>query len=95
MLSYNRILPHSYVYISFGVNLPYTLLSQSYSIVQSTLLKRTVTRGEQTALTLESNLTNLERKLDDFLAKYEEPERHKVESVDGNKTRSDADGKRS
>ena len=52
-------------------------------------------RGEQTALALEANLTSLERKLDDFLARFEEPEREKVEAVGGNKTRGDSDGKKS
>jgi hypothetical protein len=53
-----------------------------------------VNRGEQTALALESNLTSLERKLDDFLATFEGPERKMVEAVDGNKTRGDSDGKK-
>jgi hypothetical protein len=53
-----------------------------------------VDRGEQTALALESHLTSLERKLDDFLASFEESEREKVEAVDGIKTRGDSDGKK-
>lgn len=51
-------------------------------------------RGEQTALVLESNLTSLERKLDDFLASFEESERQNVEAVVGNKTQGDSDGKK-
>lgn len=38
-------------------------------------------RGEQTAQALEANLTNLERKLDDFLASFDEAERQKVEGL--------------
>jgi hypothetical protein len=52
-------------------------------------------RGEQTASTLESHLTSLERKLDDFLAKYEDIGRENVEAVGGNMTRGDSDGKNS
>lgn len=38
-------------------------------------------RGEQTAQALEANLTSLERKLDDFLASFDEVERQKAESL--------------
>lgn len=52
-----------------------------------------MTRGEQTALALESNLTSLERKLDDFLASFEESERRRAEAVAGNETRGKVDSK--
>lgn len=39
------------------------------------------TRGEQTAQALEANLTSLERKLDDFLASFDEAERQKVDGL--------------
>ncbi len=39
-------------------------------------------RGEKTAEALESNLTNLEKKIDDLLASFEEAERRKVEEVE-------------
>lgn len=49
-----------------------------------------LSRGEKTAQVLESNLTNLEKKIDDLLASFEESERRMVEearaaspSVDG------------
>jgi hypothetical protein len=54
-----------------------------------------VIRGEQTASALESNLTSLERKLDDFLASFEESERQRAEAVAGNATRGQEDGKKS
>ncbi len=38
-------------------------------------------RGERTAQALESNLTSLERKIDDLLASLEESERLKVEEA--------------
>lgn len=40
-------------------------------------------RGEQTAQALESNLTSLEKKLDDLLASFEEGERAKVDEANG------------
>ncbi|XMA20632.1 hypothetical protein WAI453_013423 [Rhynchosporium graminicola] len=46
-------------------------------------------RGEKTAEALESNLTSLEKKIDDLLASFEESERAKVEEVNaklGNET---------
>ena len=36
-------------------------------------------RGEKTAEAMESNLTSLEKKIDDLLASFEESERVKVE----------------
>ncbi|KAH8648958.1 hypothetical protein BGZ60DRAFT_534816 [Tricladium varicosporioides] len=42
-----------------------------------------LSKGEKTAEALESNLTNLEKKIDDLLASFEESERKKVEEVDG------------
>lgn len=39
-------------------------------------------RGEKTAEALESNLTNLEKKIDDLLASFEESEREKVKEAD-------------
>lgn len=47
-------------------------------------------RGEKTAQVLESNLTSLEKKIDDLLASFEESERARVE--ESNAKRSD--GKR-
>ncbi len=61
----------------------------------NTLLKYTATRGEQTAFALESHLTSLERKLDDFLASFEESERQKVEAVGGTMASGDSDVKKS
>jgi hypothetical protein len=40
-----------------------------------------INRGEKTAEALESNLTNLEKKIDDLLASFEESERLKVEEA--------------
>lgn len=54
-----------------------------------------MTRGEQTATALESHLTSLERKLDDFLARFEDIGRPNVGAMDGNKTSGDSDGKKS
>ena len=51
-------------------------------------------RGEETALALESNLSSLERKLDDFLASFEESERQRAEAVAGNETCGKADSKK-
>ncbi|CZS91268.1 uncharacterized protein RAG0_01976 [Rhynchosporium agropyri] len=48
-----------------------------------------IARGEKTAEALESNLTSLEKKIDDLLASFEESERAKVEEVNaklGNET---------
>jgi hypothetical protein len=42
-----------------------------------------VSRGEQTAQALESNLTNLEHKLDALLASLEEAERLKAAGSNG------------
>ena len=43
------------------------------------------TGGEKTAARLESNLTSLEKKIDDLLASFEESERLKVEEANGEK----------
>ena len=43
------------------------------------------TSGEQTAQALETNLTNLERKLDDLLASFDETERQKVAGLTAGK----------
>ncbi|KAK0119160.1 hypothetical protein ONS95_008018 [Cadophora gregata] len=40
-------------------------------------------RGEKTAQALESNLTSLEKKIDDLLASFEESERAKVDEANG------------
>ncbi|KAL2065023.1 hypothetical protein VTL71DRAFT_4163 [Oculimacula yallundae] len=40
-----------------------------------------IAKGEKTAQALESNLTNLEKKIDDLLASFEESERAKVEEA--------------
>jgi len=40
-------------------------------------------KGEKTADTIESNLTSLEKKIDDLLASFEESERAKVEEANG------------
>jgi len=37
-------------------------------------------RGEKTADVLESNLSNLEKKIDDLLASFEESERSKIDN---------------
>ena len=50
------------------------------------------TRGEKTADALESNLSNLEKKLDDLLASFEEAEHSKVEEANPS-TSSSSDGK--
>lgn len=50
-------------------------------------------RGEKTAEALESNLTNLEKKIDDLLASFEEPERLKVEEANGKLAGDRNDGK--
>jgi hypothetical protein len=42
-------------------------------------------RGEKTAQVLESNLTDLEKKIDDLLASFEESERRMVEEAKGKK----------
>jgi hypothetical protein len=43
---------------------------------------RCISRGEKTAQALESNLTSLEKKIDDLLASFEEAERSRVEGAD-------------
>ncbi|KAE9381385.1 hypothetical protein N431DRAFT_424952 [Stipitochalara longipes BDJ] len=40
-----------------------------------------IAKGERTAQALESNLTSLEKKIDDLLASFEESERLKVEEA--------------
>ncbi|KAH6709370.1 hypothetical protein BKA61DRAFT_119185 [Leptodontidium sp. MPI-SDFR-AT-0119] len=40
-----------------------------------------ITKGEKTAQVLESNLTSLEKKIDDLLASFEESERSKVDEA--------------
>ncbi|PMD52105.1 uncharacterized protein K444DRAFT_621244, partial [Hyaloscypha bicolor E] len=40
-----------------------------------------IAKGERTAQALESNLTSLEKKIDDLLASFEESERQKVEEA--------------
>jgi hypothetical protein len=50
-------------------------------------------RGERTAQALESNLTSLEKKIDDLLASFEESERLKVEEA--NSKRSSPSGEKS
>jgi hypothetical protein len=42
-------------------------------------------KGEKTAQVLESNLTSLEKKIDDLLASFEEAERRKVDGAKDNK----------
>jgi hypothetical protein len=49
-------------------------------------------RGEKTAKALESNLTNLEKKIDDLLASFEESEHEKVDEANS-KRASSGDGK--
>jgi len=46
-------------------------------------------KGEKTAQMLESNLTNLEKKIDDLLASFEESERQKVEGAQGQSKEGD------
>jgi hypothetical protein len=51
------------------------------------------TGGEKTAQALESNLTNLEKKIDELLASFEESERLKVEEANsGTRTHPGGDG---
>ena len=45
------------------------------------LTQSTPPRGEQTAQALESNLTTLEKKIDDLLASFEDSERSMVEEA--------------
>ncbi|KAH8792741.1 hypothetical protein BGZ57DRAFT_922255 [Hyaloscypha finlandica] len=58
-----------------------------------------IAKGERTAQALESNLTSLEKKIDDLLASFEESERQKVEEanskrvVPGSKDGGDNDEK--
>ncbi|KAG4432404.1 hypothetical protein IFR05_012114 [Cadophora sp. M221] len=40
-----------------------------------------IAKGEKTAQVLESNLTSLEKKIDDLLASFEESERSKVDEA--------------
>ena len=53
-------------------------------------------RGEKTAQVLESNLTNLEKKIDDLLASFEDSERRMVDEANGKRTEGggkEGDGK--
>ena len=50
-------------------------------------------RGERTAQALESNLTSLEKKIDDLLASFEESERLKVEQPEQSSSKPDNSSK--
>jgi len=53
-------------------------------------------RGEKTADVLESNLSNLEKKIDDLLASFEESEQSKIEgSTKGPDPSKEVEGKES
>lgn len=56
-------------------NIPLLIYSVSGPVTNRCLI-----RGEQTAQVLESNLTNLEKKIDDLLASFEESERRMVDA---------------
>lgn len=48
-----------------------------------------MSRGEKTAQVLESNLSNLEKKIDDLLASFEESERRMVEEASGKSSKGE------
>jgi hypothetical protein len=52
-----------------------------------------VCRGEETARTLERNLTSLERKLDELLAGFEEGERRRLAAASGREGQEVKEGK--
>ncbi|TVY78195.1 hypothetical protein LSUE1_G004318 [Lachnellula suecica] len=54
-----------------------------------------LSKGEKTAQALESNLTSLEKKIDDLLASFEESEREKLDQANSKRPSSStgADGK--
>jgi len=55
-----------------------------------------IAKGEKTAQALESNLTSLEKKIDDLLASFEDSERQMLDEAnskaEASKSRSDGDG---
>jgi len=65
-------------------------LPQVFNVREQT--DKSLCRGEKTAEALESNLTSLEKKIDDLLASFEESERLKVEEANARQTIRDGKG---